>query len=151
PAAAVEACLRSAGVDARDLDELSIVEAEGGRDDDDALARQAMGTVPGRSIDAVRADAIQAAAAPDPATAGPRGGTSPGSMASFVKHHEELRPHGPLPGGDRLIESARLVARRLGVGGTNASQAIDRLSIGGEPEFESDLSGVIAWKHGAGV
>ncbi len=151
PAAAVEACLRSAGVDARELDELSIVEAEGGRDDDDAHARRAMAPVPVRSIDALRADAIQAAASSDAATAVFVCGTAPGSIASFVRHDDDLRPHGPLPGGDSLLDSARLIARRLGLGDANAPEAIDRLSIGGEPEFESELAGAVSWKGGAGV
>lgn len=152
PTAAVDACLRSASLDARDLDELSIVEADGARgDDESATIRRAIGDLPITPIDAVRADAVQAAATSAAATTVLVVGTEPGSMASFVKVREELRPHGPVAGGDRLLAASRVVADRLGVGARDPYQSIDRLSLGGEPEFEADLAPALSWKTGAGI
>src|SRR5262252_3936142 len=151
PAAAVDACLHSAGLEAGDLDELSIVAEDGAREDDRTTVDQAFNGVPVRPIDAVRADAIQAAAASDSATAVLVCGTDPGSMAFFAKDGGDLTPRGPVAGGDGLLVAARAIARTLGVSAANPYQALDRLSIGGEPEFEADLAPAMSWKPGAGV
>ncbi len=151
PAAAVESCLRRAGVDASDLDEVSIVESGAGREEDGAVARERLGRVPIRSIHAVRADAVQAAASSSGAIAVLVCGTEPGSIASFTRDHDELRAHSPLAGGDRLFAAARTVADALGLASTHPLESIDRLSIGGEPEFETELAGAMHWKAGAGV
>ncbi|HKW01028.1 MAG TPA: carbamoyltransferase C-terminal domain-containing protein [Vicinamibacterales bacterium] len=150
PAAAVDACLHSAGLEAGDLDELSIV-AEGGRDDDRAAAGQAFSSVRVTPIDAVRADAVQAAAASDLATTVLVCGTDVGSMAIFAKHGTELTSRGPVTGGDGLLLAARAIARTLGVSATNPYQSLDRLSIGGEPEFETELASAMRWSPDAGV
>jgi carbamoyltransferase len=151
PAAAVDACLNSAGLEAGDLDELSIVTEGVAREDDRVAAGQAFSGVPVRPIDAVRADAVQAAAASDAATTVLVCGTDPGSMAFFAKDGADLTPSGPVAGGDRLLLAARAIARTLGVSGANPYQALDRLSIGGEPEFEMELASVMSWKNGTGV
>jgi carbamoyltransferase len=152
PTAAVEACLRSANLDARDLDELSIVQADGARRDDErATIRRAVGDLPVTPIDAVRADAVQAAAASTAATAVLVVGTEPGSMASFVRVHDELRPHGPVAGSDYLLAASHVVADRLGVAAADPFQSIDRLSLGGDPEFDAALAPALSWKSGAGI
>ncbi len=152
PAAAVDACLRSAGLDATQLDEVSIVEAEGaGREDDGAVARQAMGKLPVRPIEAVRADAVQAAATSPGARAIVVCGTEPGSMASFEREAHVLRAQRPLPGGDRMIDAARVVAATLGIRNGDSYSGIDRLSLGGEPEFDAELMEALRWSGDAGV
>jgi carbamoyltransferase len=50
-----------------------------------------------------------------------------------------------------LLSAARLVARTLGVGAANPYQALDRLSIGGEPEFDTELAGAMQWTVAGGV
>jgi len=150
PAAAVDACLRSAGLEAGDLDELSVV-TEGGHDDDRGTGGHAFIDVPIRPIDAMQADAVQAAAASDAATTVLVCGTDQGSMAVFAKDGGDLTPRGPVAGGDQLLLAARAIARTLGVSSVNPYQALDRLSIGGEPEFEGELASLMAWKSGSGV
>ena len=152
PAGAVDACLRSAGLAPGDVDELSIVEAEGhGAMDDAAPARQALGAATVRPIDAVRADAIQAAASAESASAVLVCGAEPGSMASFIRDGSEWRPGAPIAGGDRLLAAARLMARALGVSALNPYHSIDRLSLGGEPEFEREFAAAMQWDRAAGV
>ncbi len=99
----------------------------------------------------MQADAIQAAAASDAATAVLVCGTDQGSMAFFARDGADLTPRGPVAGGDQLLLAARAIARTLGVSSANPYQALDRLSIGGEPEFESELASLMSWKNGAGV
>ena len=152
PTAAVDACLRSANLDARDLDELTIVEAGGApRDDEAATIRRAIGDVPVTPIAAVRADAVQAAAASAEATTVLVVGSEPGSMAAFIKVHDELRPHGLVAGGDHLLAASHVIAERLGVDASDPYRSIDRLSLGGEPEFDAALAPALFWKSGAGV
>ena len=88
----------------------------------------------------MQADAIQAAAASDAATAVLVCGTDPPDRwRSLRKDGGDLTPRGPVAGGDQLLLAARAIARTLGVSSANPYQALDRLSIGGEPEFESEL------------
>ncbi|HEY6358652.1 MAG TPA: hypothetical protein VIX35_10435, partial [Vicinamibacterales bacterium] len=62
PSGAVEACLSAAGVGASDLDEVAVVhDVNGAGDGADAPACRAPAGVPLRAVDAVQADAMQAA------------------------------------------------------------------------------------------
>ncbi len=151
PSQAVDACLHAAGFEMGDVDQLTVVEHEGPGSHDASSLHDDYKTLDVQRIDAVRADAVQAAASAD----GPRAvlvcSTQPAVMAAFVTDQNRVTSETVVPGGDRLARAAQVLAGTLGVGGADPYGALDRLSIGAEPEFQSELGAAIAWRDREGV
>jgi carbamoyltransferase len=157
PTSAVEACLRSAGLEFGDVDQLTVVEDEElDRSAElwspSALEPRNLGTqepslarVP---IDPIHADAVHAAVSAPTADAVLVFSTRPATIASFVREGDRLRPHGRVAGGERLLSAARMVAAQLGVDDEDPSRELDRLSVGAEPEFQNELADVMRWNTG---
>jgi carbamoyltransferase len=152
PAGAVEACLQTAGLRFGDVDHLVIVDDEGTQEP------QGIGTFqPGSGqapapqnlsrscVHALHADALQAAVSTDSADAVIVCSTHPPAIASFVRHGDQLELLGRVSGSDHLMSAARTMAGQLGVGDEDPLRGIDRLSVGGEPEFQDELSNIIGW------
>lgn len=144
PFGAVEACLAAAALTLTDVDEITVVDGEGEGERGGAgalLARD--GRV--RTIDAVRADALQASVCASGADAVLVCGPRPPVMASFVRGHDGLRPQGRVAGGEDLVSAAETLAQTLGVSEREPFRALDRLSVGEEPHFLDDFDGVFKW------
>ena len=90
-------------------------------------------------IDAVRADAVHAAASVDGSRAVFVCSTQPAVVAAFVADRRQITSETVIPGGDRLLRAAQSLARTLGLGAADPFGAIDRLSLGAEPEFQAEL------------
>lgn len=153
PTHAASACLQSAGLSLSDLDQLTIVNDEGHGDTGDPRAALFPDGQPAHavSIGAVLADAIQAAASGSGARAVLVCSTEPAAIASFVSTGGGLESRRQFQGADQLLSAARSLARTVGMTGDDPFRAIDRLSVGGEPEFENELKAAIQWSHPAGV
>ena len=151
PSQAVDACLHATGVEMGDVDQLTVVEHEGPSGHDPSSLRDEYKTLDVQRIDAVRADAVQAAASAD----GPRAvlvfSTQPAVMAAFVTDQNRVTSETVIPGGDHLVRAAQMLAGTLGVAGADPYGALDRLSIGAEPEFQSEIGASIAWREHEGV
>jgi carbamoyltransferase len=141
PTSAVDACLQAAGLELHDVARLVIVEDEGPDQGIDPQPAKTPG--PGKltcvGIDPLQADAVQAALSVDAADAVLVCSTNPPAMASFVRRNGELTPDGRIGGSERLIRTARTVSLALGAPGEDSLQTLDRLSVGGEPEFQDEL------------
>jgi carbamoyltransferase len=162
PAGAVEACLRGAGLEAADVAELTVVEDSLGpealgrlRADGasaslaEALAAASLGpdAFRVRGIAPLQADAIHAAASTR-ADAVLVCSSDPPGVAAFVRRDDRLHLLRAVDGGDGLAKAAGRVAATLGLGAGDPFQAIDRLSLGGEPEFDDELAPAIRWQRG---
>jgi carbamoyltransferase len=151
PSQAVDACLHATGVEMGDVDQLTVVEHEGPSGHDPSSLRDEYKTLDVQRIDAVRADAVQAAASAD----GPRAvlvfSTQPAVMAAFVTDQNRVTSETVIPGGDHLVRAAQMLAGTLGVTGADPYGALDRLSIGAEPEFQSEIGASITWREQEGV
>jgi len=152
PVRAVHACLERSGLSAADLDRATVVEGESSvAEADPPAGRHAAAwfeDLSGRSkaevtVDAIRADALQAAAA------GPAGavlvcGTEPAMVAGFVRQDDRLVPDHRFDGSG-LLAAARHLVSEVGLSAADPFQALDRLSVGGEPEFLPGLADAIRW------
>jgi carbamoyltransferase len=152
PSGAAEACLSAAGIGASDLDEVAIVhDGDGLGDGIDAVACRTPAGVPVRVVEAVEADAVQAAA-----SSGGRGpvlvwSADPPQMAAFVRDADGGVRVERIEDGRPLFSSAQSVARLLGLPASDPFGALDRLSVGGEPEYEQELAQAIGWGNESGV
>jgi carbamoyltransferase len=151
PTQAVEACLHGAGLELGDLDQLTVVEHEGPGGPETAGLHDGYKDLSVHRIDAVRADAVQAAASADGPSAVLVCSTQPAVIAAFVTDRTQVTSETVIAGGDRLLRAAQALARTLGLGPADPFGAIDRLSIGAEPEFQADLGPTIAWADGEGL
>jgi carbamoyltransferase len=149
PTKAVESCLATAGLRAADLDTVCVVDDEDAGGGPGAAAGDVFaGAVPIERVDPVDADAVQAASSARDAAGVIVWSTTPPAMAAFARDHGRLRPIGRVPGSECLPGLARRLAAAVGAAGPAGDDpcaALDRLSIGGEPEFGDELAGVIAW------
>ncbi|MGE5834886.1 MAG: carbamoyltransferase C-terminal domain-containing protein [Acidobacteriota bacterium] len=151
PSQAIEACLHSAGLTLGDVDQLTVVEHEGPNGHDASPVRKDYKDLRVQRIDAIRADAVHAAA-----SAGAPGtvlvcSMRPAVIAAFVTDRNEITSQRVAAGGDRLMRAAQTVAGALGVSVDDPYGALDRLSVGAEPEFQADLGSVIDWRAGDGM
>lgn len=151
PSQAIEACLHSAGLSLTDVDQLTVVEHEGPNGHDASPVRKDYKNLHVQRIDAIRADAVHAAA-----SAGAPGtvvvcSMQPPVIAAFVTDRNEITSQRVAAGGDRLMRAAQAVAGALGLSVDDPYGAIDRLSVGAEPEFQADLGSVIGWRAGDGM
>jgi carbamoyltransferase len=151
PTQAVEACLQTAGLTLRDIDQLTVVEHEGPNGHDPSHIQDEYKDLRVQRIDAIRADAVHAAA-----SAGAPGAVlvcsrHPAVIAAFVSDRNEITSQRIAAGGDRLMHAAQSVAGALGVSVDDPYGALDRLSVGAEPEFQSELASAMAWRAGEGM
>ena len=155
PANAVDACLRGAGLEAGDIGELTIVEDQG-ETRVEGLGPGAQGHGPDsrafhatsvRAIAPLQADAVHAAACTS-ADAVLVCSSEPAGVAAFVRRGDRIDLLRAVDGGDHLAAAAGRVAATLGLGPGDPFRAIDRLSLGAEPEFGDELAGAIEWQHG---
>lgn len=154
PTLAVEACLAKAGLDAEAIDHVAVVEAElllpgPDRRQELGVALAAFRSRPteGTPVDALLADAWQATASA-PADAVLVCSPEPQVVTTFVRDGSRLVPETPgIEGGAELQTAARLLADSLGLHASIADPvgALDRLSIGGEPEYLDAMPGCIVW------
>ncbi|HEX5068646.1 MAG TPA: carbamoyltransferase C-terminal domain-containing protein [Vicinamibacterales bacterium] len=149
PRAAAQACLDVAGLDAADIDEVSVVNDTGAA----AGAQRARGfeRVPVRVVDPARADAAHAVMSDPAATAVVVCSAHPPLLAAFAHHGDGLGPRVDIPGADRLVAGATGLAAVLGISGDDPFAALDRLSVGAEPEFQADMAQVLLWREADGV
>jgi predicted NodU family carbamoyl transferase len=155
PSGAVQACLDAAALQFADVDQLTIVDDE---QTGETAQRPSPGatpvfglerrTLPQVTIGAIEADAVHTAVSDRGARAVLVCSTQPPAIASFVREENHLRSEGPVDGGARLMSAARLLADRLGVTDHDAHRGLDRLSVGGEPEFQDELADVMRWSPG---
>jgi carbamoyltransferase len=151
PSRAVEACLAGAGLEPTDVDQLTVVEHEGPSGHETASVQDAYKDLSVHRIDAIRADAVHAAASADGPGAVLVCSTQPPVIAAFVTDRNQVTSQTVLPGGDRLMRAAQALAGTLGVSTTDPYGSLDRLSVGADPEFQSDLGPAIAWRDGDGM
>lgn len=135
PHAAAKACLEAAGVESRDLDELVLVDDDGGDVPFEG--------VPVRSIDPVFADAMQAALSDPASGAVVVCGANPPVLAAFARRDGGLGPRIDVPGADSLVDAARGLATALGLDPQDPFATLDRLGVGAEPEFQTELAAAL--------
>ena len=145
PAAAIAACLERAGLSPRDLDRVAIVEETG-----DAFDRQVPLPESRVAVDPVLADAVQAAASVEATSSVFVCSAQPASAASFTARDGLVQAKGRMAGADGLMVTARTLAEALGVRESDPYRALDRISIGGEPEFLADWTSVVDSSSGNG-
>jgi carbamoyltransferase len=151
PTQAVEACLGSAGLDLAGVHQLTVVEREGTGSHDAAAFRDEYKDLSVERIDAVHADAVHAAASADGPSAVLVCSTHPPVIAAFRADRHQIAPQPDIAGGDRLLRAAGKLAGALGVPAADPYGALDRLSIGGEPEFQDGLAAAFRWREGEGL
>jgi carbamoyltransferase len=151
PSQAVAACLESAGLAPGDVDQLTVVEREGPAGQDAAAIGDAYKDLSVVPLDAVRADAVHAAASADGRSAVLVCSTQPAVIAAFVTEGQRVTSQTVVTGGERLLGAAGMLARTLGVAASDPYGSLDRLSVGGDPEFHDGLDTVFGWNDGAGL
>ncbi len=153
PTSAVEACLGTAGLTLADVEQVTVVDDEGGERTSE-LVRTIFRTNDLRGpvlIDGLHADAVQAAASAASASTVLVCSTQPPAVAAFVRDGDRLEPQGrPLDAG-ALMSSAGSLASSLGVSARDPFYSLDRLSVGGESEFQDELADAIEWQPASGV
>ena len=142
PHAAVQACLRSAGLEPADVNEVVLVD-----DGDGAHVRPASMNAPVRPISAVCADALLAAKADPRSTAVLVCGADPPVVAGFQRQGDGLGPRIDVPGAEGLVDAARSLAAALGIHAADPFASLDRLSVGAEPAFQAEISGALRWDN----
>jgi len=149
PRAAAQACLHVAGLDAGDIDEVSVVDDTGPA----GGAHRARGfeRAPLRVVDPARADATHAVMSDPAASAVVVCSAHPPVLAAFAHHADGLGPRVDIPGADRLVAGAAGLAAVLGTSGDDPFAALDRLSVGADPEFQAEIARVLLWREADGV
>jgi carbamoyltransferase len=140
PAQAVDACLATAGIERTQIDCLTVV-------DDGAGPAAGLGHADRRVIDPLYADAAQAAWSGAGAVL--VCGSEPPAMALCVQREGRLGAPEVVTGGDDMLSAARQLALALGVDEDDPYRSLDRLSVGGEPEFQDDLAKRLQWHRDA--
>jgi carbamoyltransferase len=151
PTSAVDACLHAAGLEFADLDQIAMVAEGGGGTGMEGDGEPPLRGVRVQAVDAVHADAVGAAVSARAAGAVLVCSTQPAAIATFVPDREHLESRGEVAGGDRLMGAARMLAERLGVVDREPYRGLDRLSVGGDPDFQNEFTSSIAWTESAGM
>jgi carbamoyltransferase len=161
PQGAVDACLEKTGLTLAELDRVNVVNDEGtprAGADDESAGPSSHAHVAGHDalaganpVDAIRADAIQAAAGPPDIQTVLVCSAHPPALAAFVRNGGALVPHARVSGAAELTSAARSLAASLGIGTDDPFSSLDRLSVGGEPEFESEFAVALSWTRERGV
>ena len=161
PQGAVDACLEKTGLTLAELDRVSVVNDEGtpragvdgesGGASSPAHAAWHDAFAGANRVDAIRADAIQAAAGPLDIRTVLVCSAHPPALATFVRDGGDLVPHARVSGAAELTSAARSLAARLGVRADDPFSSLDRLSVGGEAEFESQFAAALTWTRERGV
>jgi len=136
PTAAVNACLSIAGLGPRDVHEL-VVAGES--------ASPSFHTAPTRTLDAVQADAIHAAASDPSSTSVVVCGANPPVLAAFACRDGRLGARVDVAGAESLVAAARGLAGLLGLDAHDPFASLDRLSLGAEAEFHAEVGKVLRW------
>jgi carbamoyltransferase len=161
PQAAVDACLERAGLTLAELDQVTIVSDEGTppSGSEAALASEA-GQAPHTwssavaaacSVEAICADAIHVAAGEEDVQTVLVCSANPPALATFVRDGDDLVPLARVAGATALTKVAGRLATRLGVPTGDPFSSLDRLSVGGEPEFEAQIAAGLSWTRERGV
>jgi carbamoyltransferase len=141
PSGAVKACLDAAALELGDVDEIVAVD-EGAA----GLARAGLAL---KTIDAVEADANQAVmSAPDLACVVVCSAQPP-ALAVFDRRAPAARGRTDVPGAAGLVAGARALSEALGVDPHDPFASLDRLSLGAEPEFQSEIATAVRWNGDA--
>jgi carbamoyltransferase len=140
PTQALNACLATAGLDREAIDYVTVV--EDGGDQPPGVGRAAQNL-----IDPLYADAAQAAASGAGAVL--VCGSHPPALALCVQRDGRLGAPEVVTGGDNLLLAARRLAGLLGVEEDDPYRSLDRLSVGGEPEFQDQLASRVRWHRDA--
>jgi carbamoyltransferase len=140
PTAAVKACMSIAGLEPRDIHELVVA--------GDA-ASHAFHAAPARTLDAVHADALHAAASDPSSTSVVICSANPPVLAAFAFRDGRLGPRVDVNAAESLVALARDLAGALGLEVHDPFASLDRLSLGAEPEFQAEIGTVLRW-NGAG-
>ena len=160
PGSAVNACLDKAGLSPSQVDRVVVVDEagpNGEREASTADAPSAFGkgrpsAAPAEHIDAVHADALQAAASAEEAGTVLVCSAHPPAMIAFARDGgERLVVHRSFDGVDRLVSAARRLAITLGVPSDDPYRSLDRLSVGGEGDLQPEIAKSIRWDANAGV
>jgi carbamoyltransferase len=147
PHQAIKACLEAAGLKPADVQQVTIVEdGDGGatlagRND---LAAASVG-----SISADHADAVQAAGAAPGVDAVIICGLETPIMRVFGRDDGRLVARSRIDGIEDLARGTRRLADVLGVSTTDALAGLDRLSVGAEPAYQTDLARAFHWDSGS--
>jgi carbamoyltransferase len=141
PSQAVEACLVAAGLEARAIDEVVVV--------DDSCAVLWPLPTPARVIDAAEADARHAAMTHPDAGAIVVCGANPPVLAVFTREGATWGPREDVAGAAGLFEGAARLARALGLGTADPLAELDRLGLGAEAEFASEFATLLRLDDGA--
>ena len=160
PLRAVGACLKAAGLDAGDIDDVVIV-AEDGDEGSPTSRSEASLDVPEllgavvphathRSVSPIDADALQAAATAPAAGAVLVCSIDPPALVAFEIKDGQLGRASRLAGADRLVCAARLFSRALGANGPDPLASLDRTTPA-EPEFLDLLRAAMVWSDAGGV
>jgi carbamoyltransferase len=151
PMAAAQACLDAAGCSLPEIDEFARVDAETTSLDDGVAAGSPVAGRTMRVVDAVHADAMQAAMWGGHADAVMVCSARPAAFVSFVNGRDGLRARRRLDGSPALGEAARRLASTLGLTADDPYAALDRLSQGGDAAFADALAEAMTWRTGTGV
>lgn len=140
PYGAIDACLRIAGLDAREIRQVVVVsEGHAGVAPSDAFSGAG-----NAQIDPTLADASLVPAS-SKAAATVVFGTNPGVLAVFQPASGGGMVRADVSGADALFAAASRLAQTLGVSGADPLAALDRLSVGGDPEFTREFADGIGW------
>jgi carbamoyltransferase len=147
PRAAVEACLDIAGLSPREVTDVVIVDEGSGQGVVAGSTRQFAAATRVSSIDAVQADALQAAGSdPDSSTVVVLTEGPPG-LAVFRRENSGLGGRIDIDGAPALLAEASRLAAALGLGEADPLGGLDRLSLGADPEVQHEFGKAVAWNH----
>ena len=152
PGAAVEACLTRAGLTPAQIDRVIVVEAEDLNEEQAGVATPAgfafdkkRPTAASERIHAVHADALQAAASADDVNRVLVCSAHPPAIVAFAREQNRLVVHRAFGGGGWADSAARTLATSLGVSTDDPYRSLDRLSVGGDPDLQLEMSKSIRW------
>jgi carbamoyltransferase len=157
PRAAVEACLTKTGLTPADIDRVTVVDDREPPNLDEpsergpALHPWSSSKTTAETMDPLVADAIQAAASTEDVDSVLICSTHPPAFARFVRDGARLVLHSRVAGGEQLVAAGRSLAAVLGISTDAPFFSLDRLSIGGDPEFETEMAAAILWNPSTGV
>jgi len=141
PSAAVKACLDAATLELADVDEIVAV--------DEGSSGPARTGLTVRTIDAVEADANQAVMSAPSSAFVVVCSAHPPALSVFDLRTQATPLRKDVPGATSLVDGAKALSEALGVDPHDPFASLDRLSLGGEPEFQTDLATVIRWNGDA--
>jgi carbamoyltransferase len=147
PAEAVNACLRTASLTLDEVDRLAVVD-DGPRAAPGSTPAELVAERTGHQpnevrVDPLDADARQAAAGAPGAEAVLVFGTDPAAMGWYELVTGTWQRSTLVPGVEQLQSAARWLAGALGLADGDPFHRLDRLSLGGEAEFDREMAGAI--------